>query len=276
MLKEKIKDVGRRIIGQGPEVDFKNRVNEYATLNGVAPEEAQKAILGADMQSVQDEIGLEGALDRESKTFRQFQAALNEIFTQMEQQQFKIDSSTSAFTPLPVSATKANRPELNRSANYYRKKFDGKIPPVPVVRDTAELTKTINALFDRFGSSSAIGGTGDLNSIMVANPELGADLGKLLLLKQQLEQHEKMFSKGCNFEKSMQDLKNNSRELITKGIWQDTYDWLRVAPKALCHPNLSGFMTAFNATSKFFLKTAWRGSKLLGHVAKTTADYIRK
>lgn len=112
-FKEKFKDIGRHIIGQGEEVRFKNEVAEYATSHGVPFEQATKTILSDRFRNVGSELGTNGIIDAKSKDFKQFRAALNEIFGGEKLKEFSKDGADpTIFRTLLVPPS--NPREINR------------------------------------------------------------------------------------------------------------------------------------------------------------------
>lgn len=274
MIKEKLKDIGRTIIGQGSEVRFKNDTEIYAKDHGVTINEARKVLFGDAITNAKNEIIYKGCIDSDSEEYQRFRAALNEIFSTVELLKFQADASTSVFksmTTPPVTSA-----EYKKAENYYNGKFDKKHPSTPEVHKTAENTKEISQLLQRFSSDPALTTAFDLNHIMTIRPDLGADIGKIMDLKNQMEKIEKKFEKGVDFDKSMERLKDDSKELLGKKVWKDTYAWLKIVTNSGLHPSFKSFFKAVGATGKLTLQGVWDGSKLVADIVEASVLYVRK
>jgi hypothetical protein len=273
MFKETIKDFGRKIIGQGPEVDFKNEVAKYAADFGVSPEEAQKVIFMERMSGVQNEIRLNGNIDGESMDYRNFQAALNELFDSETIEKFKVDAvdpRVSRILPLrPISPR-----DLSRMTAYYQKKFDGRSPDYRVVKDTVENTQMIDELLRRFISDPALSSRASLERILAVRPELGADLGKILMSRESTEKHSRMFGRELKFENSMNRFKQDATESLTTMSWKAPADWTKDMLKGGSNPNFNNFAKMVESTFRFTGRELWAGSKLLVSTARTAGSYL--
>jgi hypothetical protein len=274
MIKEKLKDIGRTIIGQGQEVRFKNDVEKYAKDNGVTINEAKKTLFDEAITNTKNEITYKGCIDSDSQEYRRFQAALNETFSFAELSKFRADASTSVFTPMTIPPVTGA--EYKKAENYYKGKFKNKSPSMPETRKTAENTKGVNQLFQRFSIDPDFLTASDLNSLMAMRPDIGADIGKIMDLKDQMEKIEKKFGQGVDFEKSIEMLKIDSKELLGKKIWKDTYSWLKIMTNSGLNPNFKSFSKAMGATGKLMLHGIWDGSKIMTDIIQVVALYIRK
>lgn len=276
MIKEKLKDIGRTIIGQGEEVRFKNDAEKYAKDRGITIDEAKKVMFSDAMTNAKNEIIYKGCIDSDSEEYRRFQVALNEIFSIAELSKFRADASTTIFHPLVPPLTLPTPAEYKKAENYYKGKFDKKHPSTPEVQKTAENTKGINRLLQRFSSDPALTTAFNLNHIMAMRPDLGDDIGKIMDLKNQMERIEKKFEKGVDFDKSMERLKSDSKELLGKKVWKDTYAWLKVVTNSGLHPSFQSFFKAVGATGKLTLQGIWDGSKLVADIVEASVLYVRK
>src|SRR3989344_3513280 len=136
---ETIKDFGRKVIGQGPEAEFKNDIKQYEADNGVSFEEAQKAIFRNIIYNFTPEMKMTGGADKKSDGSRHLKAAMSE----------SLDSDTikflrekgadkSVLRPLPPLAV--SPAEHSRAAGYFGKKFAGKNPGFSSVDEYARQT----------------------------------------------------------------------------------------------------------------------------------------
>lgn len=275
MIKEKLKDIGRTIIGKGPEVGFKNDAEKYANDNGVPLSEAKKVLFDEAMAHTRNEINYRGCIDSNSKEYRRFQAALNETFSPAELAKFRADSSGPLFSPI-IPAPVATDPEKKKMENYYKGKFDGRNPSLAEITMTADNTKGINKLFERLSIDPNFSAATDLNSLMAAHPELGADIGKLMGLKDQVERIEKKFGESVDTAKAREKLVSDFKELFGKKMWKDTSNWLKVVAGFGFKPSFNSFGKAVGETGKFMLKGIWAGSVITADIVKVSALYAKE
>lgn len=276
MIKEKLRDLGRTIIGQGPEVRFKNDAEKYAKDNSITIDEAKKVLFDNAMADAENEVIYKGCINFDSKEYRRFQAALNEIFSFTELSKFRADASTSVFKPLVPPSIPPTPAEYKKIENYYNGKFDKKHPSSPEITKTAENTKGINRLFQRLSIDPNLLSATNLNILMATHPELGADLGKIMGLKDQIEKIEQKFEKGVDSDKANEKLVSDLKELLGKKMWKGTYDWLKIVTNSGLDPNFKSFSKAVGATGKLVFEGAWAGTKIGADIVKASALYVRK
>lgn len=272
MFKETIKDIKRHLTGEGPEVKFKNAVGQYESASGVSHEEAEKALLLERLNAVQHELTYTGSLSEE--VYRSFIAGMNEVFGKDGVMDMKRDSADPAIYRAlhipPVSPA-----EFNRVANYFKGKFENKTPNAAVVRDCAESKKIIEALHARFSGDPALGAAGDLEALVTAHPELGADLGKIMLAKELSDMHERRFGTGVHFNKSIETLKKTAKESLATMTWKAPSDYMKAIAKTP-QLNFTYFAKTCMETAKLLHEEGKAGSKLLLEMGKTAKSYIDK
>lgn len=223
-FRETLKDIARAPF-QWKELKFKNEAAAYAKANGVSNVEAQKAIFDARLRLVSHEVVLNKSIDYDSKEFANVQAALYELVGSAQMDRFKQHADNPAvFRALAPALRSA---ELTSAQKYYRDKFKGDAPATAVITDTAEKTKLITELITRFSGDPRLVGAADLRSTLIANPDLSADIGKMLQAKEELERHERMFGREVNFERSMATLKTNAWETVTSKMWTPIGGYLK-------------------------------------------------
>lgn len=270
MLKEKIKDIGRHLTGEGVEVRFKNTVGQYERSHGVSREEAEKAIFMDRFDAVQHELTYTGAINAD--TYRAFVAGLNEIFGKDGVADMKRNSADPviyrALHLAPVS-----QGEFDRVASYFKGKFENKVPNAAVVRDCAENKKSIDALYARVSGDPAFMGTNDLEALIAAHPELGADLGRLMSAKELSDIHERIFENGIRFKKSIETLKATSKESLSVMFWKAPADYLKVIAKEPKF-DFAYFAKTTMETAKFIHKEGKAGSELFLETAKAAKAYL--
>lgn len=275
MFKEKMIDFGRKVIGQGPEVDFKNDVEKYTKDHGVSLEEAQKTLFIERMNGFQNEIQYTGSTNSESTDFRNLEAAFNELFHPNKLEQLKVDAEDpKVFKSLPLKPISPR--DYGKMSDYYKKIFEGRSPELGVVKDSTEKTQLINELIKRFCGDRALKSGASLDQILLLRPELGADLGKILLAKQGLDRHQRMFGKELNFEKELNNFKETAKESLTTLLWEAPTNWLKTMVKGSLNPNFGNFAKMVESTAKFGGKELWAGSKLLYRSARAAGSYLSK
>ena len=277
-IKETFKDIGRKMIGQGEEVRFKNEVAEYAASHGVPLEQATKTILFDRFRNVGSELGTNGIIDARSKDFKQFKAALREICGRETLRRFSKDGNDpTIFRSLLVSPS--NPREINHVRSYFSKNFKGKTPAFGVIRDSSDNMKLIGALLRRFSGDPRLGGPDSFRDILTAHPELGADLGKLFDAKGATERHERMFDKDLKFEKTMGGFKKTAQESLTEMLWKAPGDYMTQIVKRgldMSKGGLGGVLGVFmKETGRFMGREAWAGTKLLVKSAHTVGSLIK-
>ena len=266
MLKEKLKDLGRRIIGEGAEVNFKNAASEHSRTHGVSIEEAKKAIFADRLRHAKMEMNLRGGVPRHSKEWRAFSGALNELFGKNELDLFRQDGSRIA-TPFPVNITNK---EIRSAETHFKANFDNNAPrDMRVLDDFARNLKTADGLLGMITADPRFGASRDLQALLAASPDLRAYLGKALLSKDGMEMHERHFGRKVMHDKTMEGL--------GKAFKESSYMMLGRAPadyaKAIMHlrPNLPSFMKFTEETAKFFGREIYAGTKLAYHTGKAVA-----
>lgn len=213
-FKEKIKDLGREIIGQGPEVKFKNEVLQHEKNMGLTHEEAEKEIFNNYLGTVRAEVNHKGMIDYNSKNWRNFEAGLNEAFGRNKTMDFIEDANNPALFRR-AHVTPITSRESAQVEDYYKDKFDGEKPPKPIIDDCVQRSKEFRSLSRRFESRTNTN-PDSLKDLVTNYPELSADLGMMLLVKHGLERHEKVFSKQERSRKYNEDLKKEFKDAFSR------------------------------------------------------------
>ena len=255
--KKFVKETGEKIIGHGPEVKFRNEVDELAKKRGVSREVAEKTIFSSYLGNLEKETKLKGNIDYKSKNWRLFEAALNEIFTPEQLEKFSKNSNDpKIFKTIPGFAV--NKADYKKMESYYKANFNGQSPDYTITLDSAENAKMIDKVSNRLDKklNPLIGNRTSLEMLTIINPEIGADIGKMLLAKEQLEKHENMFGKQIKFEKNMEAFKGDSKKALVNMMWSAPTEWLGQIVKGGLDPSFRGFMTMFNATTKLLIEEA--------------------
>jgi hypothetical protein len=275
-IKEKFVDIGKRIIGKGEEVRFKDEVAKYEKLHGVSHEQAVKDIFLDRARNIQLEIGVNGIIDSESKFFKEFIAALNEVFGAEKVAQFRKDSiNPKIFRNLSISPLTVV--EVNFVKDYFLKKFKDRTPNLVIIKDCSYNMKLINAILQRFLNDPRLVRSNSIESIIVASPELRADLGKILEAKYAVERHERLFDKDLKFEKAIEKFKRTAENSLTEILWKAPIDYLTtIVKKGFNSKELGDFVGTFlKETAKFIGRETWAGTKFLSRSVYTVGSLIK-
>ena len=275
-FKEKAIDIGRHIIGEGDEVRFKNEVNEYATTHSMSREDAEKTIFSGRLGGLQHELAINGMIDGKSKDYEQLRAAMNEMFGRDGLDKFMKDSADPKIFRA-FAAGPATPMEVNRQRMYYQRNFAGKNPAFGVLRDSAESTKLLDGVLRRFASDPRLRAGGSLETILAANPDLAADLGKTLSAKRMIEGHERGFGKDLNWEKASDKWKDSAQKSLTEMLWKAPSDsMMKIIKSGFQSKNLGQFVGSFfKETMHLAGREAWAGSKLLAQTTHAAGSFVK-
>jgi hypothetical protein len=258
MAYEILKDIGKTLIGRGEEVKFRKEVEKHAADNGVSIEDAQKTIFKKRLEAYSRELNVSPDL----VAAKELRGALQQIFTVEQLQQFKTLAENPAIFRaliLPPVGTK----EVSAVNRRYKAKFDGKVPSTREVLRIAENQQALVEVLRRFKGDRRLSGTGGLESILAANPELAADIGKIVAAMELIDKQEKSFDKSLKFNKAMDGFKADAKESLTTMFWKGPIDYISALQKGINGLSLESCVNLFGATMKFLGKEVWAGGKLL-------------
>jgi len=261
-FKEKMKDVGRMIIGKGPEVKFKNDVEKYAIDHGCSPDEAKKALFENAMSQVRLELFHNGVINSESEGYRRFEAGINEIFDQTEINKFRLDSNTALYAPMASPTSGEIKNSFNKSKSYYSNKYEDKTPNVVILDDAGKNNILVNKLIGRFSGDPRLLGPDDLNTILATYPEMGADLGMILRSRDQIKNHENKFFVDGKLKESAKSLGSDALKLLESGLGGTLVTFIKMASELIKNHNFGGFSRSMKMLTLHF-----------GRVAGDTANF---
>lgn len=271
MIKEKLKDIGRSLRGEGLEVKFKNEVAQYEATHGVSHEAAEKALFTERFNAIQHELLYTRNITE--GTYRAFVASLNEVFGKDGVADMRRDAADPmiyrALALPPVSPA-----EFNQTASYFKTKFENRVPNAAVVRDCAESKKIIDALHARFMGDPALAAAGDLETLIRAHRKLGADLGKVLSAKELADMHERKFERKVHFDGSAEAFKATAKESLGTMLWKAPSEWWKVVGKSGQKLDLAYCAKTTIATAELLHKEGKAGTKILLEAAKTAKAYL--
>lgn len=270
----KIKEIKEKIVVGSPEARFKKDVENYQRLYNVSEQEAQKAVFKLRAKEVQEVIEREGIIEPGSKEHRNFFTALNVLFGPEKLKEFREASrdpqKMRQFDTGPVTKTKREA-----MINYYKVNFEGKIPNLSTIDISAKIQMMIYGLLDRFLDDPRLASKESLEIIIFDNPELSADLGKVLEALDIFEKERKKFGIEQKYEKSKNRLKEQAKESVAVIFWRAPIYWLKVV---ISNPyNLKGFnrfLVVLAETVIFLSREVKYTTKLLYSASKTFKDYL--
>jgi len=278
------KEISERAIGHGAEVDFRHEIDE-AVDNGTPKPRAEKEAFIDRIDGVGNEARLSGVVDYRSKNWRDFEAALNELFEDNDRKTFAENSENPSFFR-NVALGPVRPAEYNKANAYFRGKFNGEAPKHFVVNDMAANVKMMNALVGRiFGELSPVAGNNvDIKAILTAHPEIGADLGMVEKIKQELEKSEERFGREQLHKKEFEQFKEDAGGSLRDMFWGAPMEFLGKAAKTfgkiLKNPSqksiAEGFLSFSGAVMKFAGKELLSTAKLAYGGTKTTLLYLNK
>ncbi len=270
---EKIKDFGRQVMGEGPEVDFKNEAAEFAEANHITLEEAQRELFFDRTGNLQMEAKMGGSINS-TENLRNFQAALNEMFDAQTLEQFRTDSEDPTIYNDPALAP-LDKKDYNRTADYFKKNYDGQEPNFNVVRDSTENLQLINELLVRLnGSRGSAGSFTSLEAFLKRYPELGADIGKCLSAQELNDTHERTFNREINLDQAMERLKEDSKSSLGEMFWKAPTECLGKVLKYGFNPNFGNIAKMTYEIGRLAGREFKAGGKLLISAGRAAGSYL--
>jgi len=270
MLGEKLKDIGRQMLGQGAEVKFKKAAENYERTHVVSATEARRAVFNDLMDSLQQEMRLTGGIDPNSDFWKEFRGGMNELFGKVKIDEFKNEANRHTFALPPLGAR-----EYDAAAKYYKKRFENNLPNMGRVKALAENNAYIRGLLARTMSDPRYAGSRDLKTLMAdpANADLRASIGKVLMAREAIKDDYRRFGKEIEFKKSMDNLKNTAKESLYRMFIGSPAKLMGDQLKAGMKGDVSGFFKAMEPFAKEQVKAA---GKLAWAGAKTAASKVNK
>jgi len=273
---EKIKDVGRTIIGEGREVAFKNAAQEYAMLHSVSLEEATSILVQERLQHIKDDIDRNGVYTENS--VEDFTAAFKELFERGDLDTFReyADDPTIFIPTSPITVLPSDISSVEKD---YKTRFNKKAPSSAVLRDTAEQTKLAYELLSRFQTDPRITSASDIEAVIRSNPELAADIGRFMQAKEGIDRHNRSFGRELQFQESWENTKKNAQESLQSMVFSApanlTSSVFKEGQKVFKTGNYAqGMVNMSFAFGKFFGQEIYQGTKILGNLTGTLARYI--
>lgn len=278
------KEFGERAIGHGAEVDFRHEIDK-AVDRGVPKPRAEKQAFLDRIEGVRDEARLSGAVDYRSENWRDFEAALNELFEDSDRKTFAENSEKPSIFR-NVALGPVNPTEYRKADAYFKSKFKGESPRHFAVNDVAGNVKLMNILTGRIFSelSPLAGNSIDIKAILAAHLEIGADIGMVEKIKQELEKAEKRFAREQLHKKEFEQFKHDTGESLRIMFLAIPLRVLGEMGKGigrfLKNPSQKGFADALTSTVSVVIsamaKELLEAGNILYGGTKTTLLYLNK
>jgi hypothetical protein len=287
-VREKIGDLGKRAVGRGREVDFKQEAERYAKTHGVSGEQAEKALFLNIASSLRSELATSGTLDVNSPNYKRFEAGLRQTFGgENPAKLFELNKVAAKFRAIP--APTVSPVEVARMDAYFRTKNGGRIPAHAVVEECVRTAKNMDALIARFSSDPRLAThAGRMDSLLLGvAPDLGADMAKILGERKRLEKAEHHFGRELTHDMNMASFKKTAGESLTAMCWkapaQFAIDVFNLDDKKYARLQGTGgkkftqFATRFAiAGTRFAAREGWEGAKITGSAARAAASYLNR
>lgn len=235
-------------------------------------EEIRKTHLQKILAELQDEAASNalqlGVLERNSPAFQRLLTSLHVIFTPEQLRKFREDARPrfGIFRPL-TGAGVSTKKELGDSEQFFQNKFKAydadpahpsrHSPDTPVLAQHALQSRNMRLIIKRLFSETDLapgGQPGDLRAILRRHPEIGADIGALLLAKETLdsiERNQEIFSNGRRtLEGIGRSIQEDIQTIFTEdlaGIQQQIEFTLRASQKNYFWGPLSVFLVPLRA-----------------------------
>jgi hypothetical protein len=274
---DKMKDVGRRMIGQGREVKFKNEVEEYASRFGVPPGEAEKTLFVERLRDVRIGLTSKASMASFHELFGDMEAALRETVDDAGIEACLADATSPAARPLALPPLTAR--EHGQATSYFQQRHEKKSPGFAVTKDTAQNMQLMLGLMRRLETDPRYAAAPSLERLLTdpANADIRADVGMVLLSRRQIADHERGFGNQMRFEKNAAELKEAARELPAKLLLEPVLETVKgLMTIAKGKASFESVLRALRGVGTSLGKGAWQGVKTLNGLVKTVSAMLTK
>ncbi len=223
-LKKTVIETGMNIAGEGARVDFRRRAESLENRFKLSKEQAEKKELSHAIQGLYHESKT-GIVPLDSKEYENFMAALTEMIGDTGIASCKQEAQEKNVRPVSVHIT---APDVDKVMAYYKKKVPT-FPPRVIMLDTAQEIKYIEQVSLRAGREllACAPSKESFNTILATHPDMRIDIGRILLAKAVIEQHEKKHRDRLAYEKSVGDLKQTAKETTAEAFVRAPSDFLK-------------------------------------------------
>ncbi len=267
---ETIKDLGKKIVGRGEDVEFKDRVEAYAQTHHVSPDQAKKAVFLEYLRFVKSEIGSNKVFERGGKGIKSFEASLREITGGSAGIDMLKKTAKQAALARPRTFVPITPQDQRAVEGYYDRNYQQR-PKHAVLRDSAETVKNFDALLQNFLADPRVASNPDIMASLL-DPDLGADIGQALLEHDMFMKHEKRFESSIDFGKSMESFKKSGVESLKTVFGKPLGDFMRSGYRFARDPSFAGAAKVGWEGTKYAAKTLTRGGSLLFNTVRATVS----
>jgi|GEM_PF-3843396 len=271
---ESIQQGIEKMIGRKERVDFRNRVKDFATRNGVNLNLAEKQIFKKYLDGYSLLYRRDGFVDSGNKFWSDLKGGFDETVYPDLQERIKqaADFGSGHLRNIPPQLILPR--ELTQIERYFSQKYNGQKPENLVCQEVAAEMKALQYVLNRFSVdlNGHLHNSASLADFLATNQAAAADLGLIFKLNELIKKHEKHFSNKLAFEKEKENLKNIGKEAITQMFWQMPIDWLTSAVKNSWKMMQRRELAPFGSFVKDALSSLGKSAKLFG---KTFSSSIK-
>jgi hypothetical protein len=283
-IKKVAKESGEKLIGRGAEVKFRKEVQEHMSRFGTSKEDAEKEILDDQFGFIDSDITADGTIDGDKKEWRALEAGVNETLSKTAKEKCLEDSgNTSIFR----SFRTPRRGDKRKLTKFLSKKHKDAYPDrdLSLRKNDALITGMANQaaymqqLMDRLRRELTphMGTGASLESILTANPQIGADLGQLQKMKGVMDKSDSILLRKMGFDRSMENLKDDFHKAVTEDLLKGTKRFLGLTIGGvgkMFRGDFSGFAKYMTEGTGILMKGFGRVGSLGAKTLKTCSLYL--
>jgi len=275
-------ETGEKIIGRGPEVKFRHEVQDLVKNGGLTQEQAEKQIFNNRIGDMNSEVAVNGTYTKDSKSWRAFEAAINETLSDEERENLEKNANNPAIrTPNVNMPANVYARRYSRQESYFKSKFNNNAPKPAILKDCTQTARLIEAYSVAVETdvTANLGNNRSLEDLVKADPMLSAELGKMLQAKELLEKHENKFKKDRNYAETVTEANTEAKKILTTMLYKAPAQFLKeiLGTRGAINKGslFSGFAKACLATGKFIFKEAGESVKLAYQTTKVVGSAIK-
>ncbi|MBI5220666.1 MAG: hypothetical protein HY978_02420 [Candidatus Liptonbacteria bacterium] len=227
-IRRTLENLARRATGHGSEVNFETDVRSLME-KGASLENAQREVLRSALADLQTELAGGRYLDHlKSPAYRRFQGAVQSLFGKHGMDQLA-GFRQWAGNPSVFRTPRVASPNLPEATRHFHDLKLGRMPGHFILSDFAAEREVFNALAARLARDPGLAAATDLRAL---DPEIKADIGRLLLAREALRRHEERFKADVRHEQALDNLKRAGKETAAQ-MWAAVPQYFRDVEMAL-------------------------------------------
>ena len=277
-VKKAVVEAAEKLVGRGPEVQYRKDVEAHVN-SGQTQEQAERRVFSDYLMAVTSETHKDGSLDYESPAFRALLASTNEMFERADIKKFKQDAGDTSKLRRLHTIVPSTR-QVDKMRKYFKKKTKGEGPNNTVLTESVRELETLEEIAFRLNSdiSSSMSHLGPADEIR-ARAEYGADIGRILLAKENLERHENKAQREQTFIEANERWKDEAKKSLTVMMWDAPTKWLKKTVGGMLtfgkNPLRKSFEVMF-AQAEFLAVETYHGGKLLASTLDAMGKALNK